>query len=106
MQGAILTLPYCLCNSEVRAVIKLHWNRSHHTQIRYYDIVPTRGHQLRNGWSLYKDFSDLCRILSAPDKNHWIRWLLVRSVGAEYRTTVTPALGHLQVCHVMSCHVM
>ena len=35
-----------------------------------------------------------------------VRWLLVRSVGAEYRTTVTPALGHLQVCHVMSCHVM
>ena len=24
------------------------------------------------------------------------RWLLVRSVGAEYSTTVTPALGHLQ----------
>ena len=25
--GAVITLPYCFCNTEVRAVVKLHWNR-------------------------------------------------------------------------------
>ena len=27
LQGAVITLPYCFCNTEVRAVLRLHWNR-------------------------------------------------------------------------------
>ena len=27
LQGLVITLPYCFCNTEVRSVVRLHWNR-------------------------------------------------------------------------------
>ena len=34
----MITLPYCFCNTEVRAVVKLHWDRWKLVRWEYFDI--------------------------------------------------------------------